>query len=149
MFSPRLAHASEALVILRPAVIVVLLGSVLGAAADEATPPRPPLTKEEERALFHPHREGMPPGPRLAGYDKRMQMEKDSLFAGLRFRSVGPEIQGGRIVDIEAPAAHPDSFVVAFATGGVWRTDNRGGSWTPLFQGESSITVGDVALADP
>ena len=134
--------------ILRPAVILFLLGTGLPLAADEATPPKPALTKEEERALFHPHREGMPPAPRLAGYERRLQMEKDSPLKGLRFRPVGPEIQGGRIVDIEVPLAHPDSFVVAFATGGVWRTDNRGGSWRPLFESESSITVGDVALAD-
>src|SRR5262249_49520196 len=98
---------------------------------------------------FHPHREGMPPGPRLAGYERRRQMEKESPLAGLRFRPVGPEIQGGRIVDIEAPAAQADSFVVAFACGGLWRTDIRGGSWRPLFDAESSSTTGASALADP
>ena len=91
----------------------------------------------------------MAPAPRLAGYERRLQMEKDSPLKGLRFRAVGPEVQGGRIVDIEAPAAHPDSYIVAFATGGLWRTDNRGGSWTPLFETESAITIGDVALGDP
>ncbi len=136
--------------ILRPPVLLAVLGlAALPAAADEATPAKPPLTKEQEREKFHPHREGMPPGPRLAGYEQRLLMERESPLKGLRFRPVGPEIQGGRIVDIEAPAAHPDAFVVAFASGGLWRTDNRGGSWTSLFDGESSITMGDVALADP
>jgi photosystem II stability/assembly factor-like uncharacterized protein len=135
-------------VVVRPLLAVVVCLAALS-VADEMTPQKPPLTKEQERETFHPPREGMPPGPRLAGYERRLQMEKDSLLAGLRFRSVGPEIQGGRIVDIEAPAAHPDAFVVAFASGGLWRTDNRGGSWTPLFDRESSITIGDVALGDP
>jgi photosystem II stability/assembly factor-like uncharacterized protein len=140
-------------VIHRPAALLALLALVVPAAgssrADEATPQKPQLTKEQEKQTFHPHREGMPPGPRLAGYERRLQMEKDSPLAGLRFRPVGPEIQGGRIVDIEAPSAHDDALVVAFATGGLWRTDNRGGSWRPLFDGESSITIGDVALGDP
>jgi len=139
---------SEVRVIARlPALIATLtLASLV--AADEMTPSKPPLTKEQEKEKFHPRREGMPPAPRLAGYERRRQMEKDSPLAGLRFRAVGPEIQGGRIVDIEAPSAHPDAFIVAFASGGLWRTDNRGGSWTPLFDGESCITIGDVALGD-
>jgi hypothetical protein len=66
-------------------------------------------------------------------------MEKASLLGALRFRSVGPEVQGGRVVDIEAPAAHPEHLVVAFASGGLWRTENRGARWTPLFDQESSI----------
>jgi photosystem II stability/assembly factor-like uncharacterized protein len=135
--------------VIRPLALLSLLGLALSARADEATPAKPALTKEQERERFHPHREGMAPAPRLAGYERRLQMEKDSPLKGLRFRAVGPEVQGGRIVDIEAPAAHPDSYIVAFATGGLWRTDNRGGSWTPLFETESAITIGDVALGDP
>jgi photosystem II stability/assembly factor-like uncharacterized protein len=135
-------------VILRPAALLALLCLAGPVRTDEMTPQKPPLTKEQERETFHPHREGMPPAPRLAGYERRLQMEKESLLTGLRFRPVGPEVQGGRIVDIEAPSAHPDAFIVAFASGGLWRTDNRGGSWTPLFDGESTITLGDVALAD-
>ncbi len=134
---------------IRPLALLSVLCLAVPVGADEMTPLKPPLTKEQERDRFHPHREGMPPEPRLAGYERRLQMEKDSLLKGLRFRAVGPEVQGGRIVDIEAPAAHPDAYVVAFATGGLWRTDNRGGSWTPLFDRESCITIGDVALGDP
>jgi photosystem II stability/assembly factor-like uncharacterized protein len=139
----------EVLVIRALPLAAALLALSAPAFADEATPLKPPLTKEQEKERFHPRREGMPPEPRLAGYARRLAMEKESLLDGLRFRPVGPEVQGGRIVDIEAPLAHPDSFVVAFASGGLWRTDNRGGSWTPLFDRESSITIGDVALADP
>jgi photosystem II stability/assembly factor-like uncharacterized protein len=134
--------------VIRGPQLAVLLCLAVPGAADEMTPLKPPLTKEQEKATFHPDREGMPPGPRLQGYERRLQMEQESLLEGLRFRPVGPEIQGGRIVDIEAPLAHPDAFVVAFASGGLWRTDNRGGSWTPLFDRESSLTIGDVALGD-
>jgi photosystem II stability/assembly factor-like uncharacterized protein len=107
-----------------------------------------PLTKDEERARFHPRRTGMAAAARLAGFARRLEMEKSSPLHGLRFRNVGPEVQGGRIVDIEGPAAHPDALLVAYASGGLWRTDNRGGSWTPLFDDQSSITIGDVALGD-
>jgi photosystem II stability/assembly factor-like uncharacterized protein len=108
-----------------------------------------PLSKEEERARFHPRRAGMDAATRLAGFARRLDMEKASPLHGLRFRSVGPEVQGGRIVDIEAPSAQPDSLLVAYASGGLWRSDNRGGSWTPLFDDQSSMTIGDFALGDP
>jgi photosystem II stability/assembly factor-like uncharacterized protein len=119
------------------------------APAQEIPPSRPPLTKEQERERFHPRVLGMDAATRLAGYARRMEMEAASPVAGLRFRSVGPEIQGGRIVDIEGVTRRPDALLVAFASGGLWRTDNRGGSWTPLFDRESSMTIGDIAVADP
>jgi photosystem II stability/assembly factor-like uncharacterized protein len=142
-------------------VAVLLIGSVLGAAAalgQSAAPPaskeppipapRPALTKEQERAKFHPRTLGMDAATRSSAYTRRQQMEKASPLSAIRFRSVGPELQGGRVVDIHGPASQPDSLVVAFASGGLWRTDNRGGSWTPLFDKESAMTIGALALAD-
>jgi len=108
----------------------------------------PPATKTEEAARFHPPATGMPSAARLAGYEKRLAMEKASPFAGLRFRNIGPEVQGGRIVDIDGPRSRPGTLFVAFATGGLWRTDNQGGSWTPLFDRESSIGLGAIAVGD-
>jgi photosystem II stability/assembly factor-like uncharacterized protein len=119
-----------------------LITAPLGAQEDR------PLTKEEERAKFHPRRAGMAAAARLSGHAKRLEMEKASPLHGLRFRSVGPEVQGGRIVDIEAPSARPDALLVAYGSGGLWRSDNRGGSWTPLFDAESAMTIGDFALGD-
>ena len=110
---------------------------------------KPPLTKEQERQKFHPRRLGMSAADRNAGYARRQEMEKASHISAIRFRSVGPEIQGGRVVEIAAPANHPDSLVVAFASGGLWRTDDRGGAWTPLFDDEPTLTIGSFALADP
>ena len=90
----------------------------------------------------------MEPAARLSAAQKRLEMEKASLLSAIRFRNVGPEIQGGRVVDIAAPANHPDSLIVAFASGGLWRTDNRGGAWTPLFDDQPTLTIGAFALGD-
>ncbi len=116
--------------------------------AEEPPAAKPPLSKEQALEKFHPRRLGMDAAQRLAGYARRLEMEKESKLSAIRFRNVGPEIQGGRVVDIAAPAGQPDSLLVAFASGGFWRTDNRGGSWAPLFDRESSITIGAFALAD-
>jgi photosystem II stability/assembly factor-like uncharacterized protein len=107
-----------------------------------------PLSKEEERRKFHPHRSGMEAAARSRALAQREAMEKSSLLSAIRFRSVGPEAQGGRVVDLAAPPARPDALIVAFASGGLWRTDNRGGSWTPLFDSAPTITIGAFALGD-
>ncbi|MEO8191461.1 MAG: glycosyl hydrolase [Acidobacteriota bacterium] len=120
-----------------------VLAALPAAGADNA-----PLSKEEERRRFHPRRTGMDASSRAKAAGQRDAMEKASPFAALKFRNVGPEIQGGRVVDIVSPANHPDSLVVGYASGGLWRTDSRGGAWTPLFDGEPTIAIGAFALAD-
>ncbi len=131
--------------ILRLASLVLLFApAIFTVRADD----KPPLTKEQERQMFHPRRLGMEAAARQAGYQKRLEMEKASLLSEIRFRNVGPEVQGGRVVEIAAPANHPDSLLVAFASGGLWRTDDRGGAWSPLSDDEPTLTIGSFALAD-
>jgi hypothetical protein len=71
-----------------------------------------------------------------------------SLFGGLSWRSIGPSIQGGRVVDIEAVPGKPYSFYVAYATGGLWRTDNNGVTFEPLWDDQPTPVIGDIAV-DP
>jgi photosystem II stability/assembly factor-like uncharacterized protein len=66
-------------------------------------------------------------------------------LTGLSFREIGPAIMGGRVSDIAAVDA--TTFYVGFATGGLWRTTNNGMSWTPLFEDETTSSVGEVTLA--
>lgn len=56
---------------------------------------------------------------RVRGYERRLQMEREGFLGGLAWRSVGPEIQGGRVVAITAPARDPEKLYVAYATGGL------------------------------
>ena len=132
-------------------VLVALSLPALPAPAASPTPgpEPPPLTKTEQAAKFHPAAAAMPGAERLRGYEQRVEMEKASPLAAIRFRNVGPEVQGGRIVDLAAPRNRPDTLLVAFASGGLFRTDNRGGSWTPLFDHESALTIGAIAIGDP
>ena len=71
-----------------------------------------------------------------------------SLFSGLPWRSIGPTVQGGRVVDIEAVPGKPYSFYVAYATGGLWRTDNNGVTFEPLWDEQPTPVLGDIAV-DP
>ncbi len=72
---------------------------------------------------------------------------KETL-AGLEFRSIGPALISGRVVDIAVDPARTNRWFVAVASGGVWKTEDAGASWTPLFDGEGSYSIGCLAL-DP
>lgn len=94
-----------------------------------------------------------PAGPtdldaRLAAWDFHRQLDEQSLFRGLPWRSVGPIAMGGRLVDIEVHPVRPYTFYVAYASGGLWRTENNGLSFEALFDEQPTIIMGDVAL-DP
>jgi len=69
-------------------------------------------------------------------------------FKGLELRSIGPALMSGRIADIAIHPADPSVWYVAVGSGGVWKTINAGTTWTPIFDGESSYSIGCITL-DP
>lgn len=82
----------------------------------------------------------------LFGQSVRQSIEKAS--DGLKMRSIGPALMGGRIADI---AIHPDdlsTWYVAVGSGGVWKTTNRGATWTPIFDDQAAYSIGIVTI-DP
>ena len=62
-------------------------------------------------------------------------------------RSIGPAVTGGRQHDVEADPSNPSLVYVASASGGLWRSLNRGHTWTNLTDHLPVSTFGDVALA--
>lgn len=84
---------------------------------------------------------------RLESYQKHLEMKKDSIFKILRWKSIGPYAYGGRVVDIEGYENDPFSFLVASASGGLWKTTNNGITWISLFEGEACISIGDIAVS--
>ncbi len=85
---------------------------------------------------------------RWQAWEQHQQLDQSSLFAGLRWRSIGPTVQGGRIVDVEVHPSQPYTFYVAYASGGVWKTSNNGVTFTPLSDALASMISGDIAI-DP
>jgi photosystem II stability/assembly factor-like uncharacterized protein len=72
----------------------------------------------------------------------------ETNYQALAFRNIGPAINGGRIADI---AIHPDNgnvWYVAVGSGGVWKTDNAGTTWQPIFDDQPAYSIGSVAI-DP
>src|SRR5438067_1965748 len=65
----------------------------------------------------------------------------------LKFREIGPAVMGGRIDDVAVVESDPDIVYVATASGGVMKTINGGTTWEPVFDNETSSTIGAVAVA--
>jgi photosystem II stability/assembly factor-like uncharacterized protein len=62
------------------------------------------------------------------------------------YRSLGPARQGGRILDIAVPESQPYTFYVASASGGLWKTENNGTTFEPIFDKETTIVIGDIDI---
>ena len=87
-----------------------------------------------------------------ATYDLHAQSTRQDAVAravsGMTLRSIGPALMGGRIADVAVDPTRPSTWYVAAASGGLWKTTNAGVTWTPLFDGQPSYSIGVVAL-DP
>ena len=70
------------------------------------------------------------------------------LFAGFELRGIGPAFMSGRIADIDIDESDPSTWYVAVGSGGVWKTENAGTTWKPIFDDQTSYSIGDVTI-DP
>ena len=103
---------------MRLSFIVLVLGLAAGAAA---APPAPA------------------PSPSPAAPEAALQ--------GLEFRNIGPALMGGRIDDFAVLEDDPSTFYVATAAGGLWKTQNAGTTFEPIFDDQPVSSIGDVTLA--
>jgi photosystem II stability/assembly factor-like uncharacterized protein len=69
-------------------------------------------------------------------------------FKGLELRNIGPAINSGRVSDFAVTPGKRHRYFVAAASGGVWKTDNAGTTWTPVFDDQGSYSIGCLAM-DP
>ncbi|MEO1011999.1 MAG: glycosyl hydrolase [Bacteroidota bacterium] len=74
--------------------------------------------------------------------------KEDIDLSGLTFRSIGPAITSGRISDFAVNPDNPKEYYVATSSGGVWKTINSGTTYSPIFDGQGSYSIGCVSL-DP
>ncbi len=71
-----------------------------------------------------------------------------ALLSALELRNIGPALMSGRIVDIAVDPSRHSTWYVAVASGGVWKTENAGTTWSPIFDRYGSYSTGCVAV-DP
>lgn len=71
-----------------------------------------------------------------------------SLVNGLKFRSIGPAWASGRIADLAVNPGNPSEYYAAVASGNVWKTENNGTTWKPIFDNYGAYATGVVKI-DP
>ena len=69
-----------------------------------------------------------------------------SQFKNWKPRNIGPAGMSGRIVAIDAVIDNPNIIYLCSASGGVWKTDNSGNSWTPVFDEQPTQNIGSIAI---
>lgn len=73
---------------------------------------------------------------------------KSGTFSGLKFRNIGPAFNSGRISDIAVNPNNHAQYYITVACGGVWKTDNAGTTFRPIFDSQKSYSVGCITI-DP
>jgi photosystem II stability/assembly factor-like uncharacterized protein len=69
-----------------------------------------------------------------------------SLYAGLKWRNVGPQL-GGRSIAVAGSSARPKEYFFGATGGGLWKTTDGGTEWAPVTDGQiSSSSVGAVTV---
>lgn len=69
-----------------------------------------------------------------------------SLFKGMKPRNIGPAGMSGRVTAIDVVESNPDIIFIGTASGGLWKSENGGTSFNPIFENEKAISVGAVAV---
>src|SRR3954469_13365554 len=81
-----------------------------------------------------------------AAAEPMVNQSKDPLLGSFRFRSIGPASMGGRIDDIAVSESDPNVIYVGYAVGGVFKSENNGISFEPVFQTYTTASIGDIAI---
>ena len=68
------------------------------------------------------------------------------LYQELRWRMIGP-FRGGRTVGATGIPGHPSEFLIGVCNGGVWKTNDYGRTWKPIFDDQPTGSIGAVAVA--
>ena len=78
--------------------------------------------------------------------EKHQQLLTETPFRNYPAKNVGPTNMSGRVVDIEVSNDYK-TFYIAAASGGVWKTSDNGQSFTPIFDHQGAIGIGDMVLS--
>ncbi|MDO6516245.1 VPS10 domain-containing protein [Zobellia uliginosa] len=76
----------------------------------------------------------------------KARMADRSLVKNLPLKSIGPSIMSGRVVDVDVNPDNPIEFYVAYASGGLWYTNNNGTSFIPVMDSSPTQNIGDIAV---
>ncbi|MEQ9660659.1 hypothetical protein [Fulvivirga sp.] len=77
------------------------------------------------------------------GFGQKLDM---SLIKNLKIRNVGPANMSGRITAIDVHTANTKLIYLGAASGGVWKSENGGSAWKPVFDDQPTQNIGAIAI---
>lgn len=69
-----------------------------------------------------------------------------SVLRNLNIRNVGPANMSGRITAIDVVTANPKIMYIGAASGGVWKSENGGSAWKPVFDQQPTQNIGALTI---
>ena len=78
--------------------------------------------------------------------NSKAQLNDAKYFNSMQWRMIGPH-RGGRTVGAVGVPSQPNVFYIGVNNGGVWKTNDFGRTWKPIFDGQPTGSVGDVVVA--
>jgi len=135
-----------------PWILLVLLVTPLGAGEPpkpektDDTPAEAPQEKPDEKPAEAPE-EKPDEKPDEKPAEEPQTPPNVEWVGKLPWRTIGPASMGGRIVDLAVVESDPRIFYVGTASGGIFKTENRGVTFTPIFDSAGSLAIGDLCVA--
>ncbi len=84
--------------------------------------------------------------PLLDSWEQYLKLKEESEF-DLKWVSIGPVMNSARVEAVQCDPNSPGTMYVAFGSGNLWKTTNHGLAWEPIFENQSALGIGDIALA--
>lgn len=75
--------------------------------------------------------------------DRQEAAEKNNFI----WEQMGPVTVGGRIIDLEYEPGSSSTFYVGTASGGIFKTTDAGNNWTPIFDDQATLSIGDMDIS--
>jgi len=79
-------------------------------------------------------------------YAAAQQLYPQTLYSGLRWRLIGP-FRGGRVNAVSGVPGQPNTFYYGSVGGGVWKSNNAGRTWAPVFDSQPIASIGTIAVS--
>ncbi len=82
----------------------------------------------------------------LAAHASDAVAQSPDLYASMHWRTIGPT-RAGRTRALDGVASQPNVFYIGFDNGGLWRSTDYGSNWEPLFDRQTTGSIGAIAVA--
>jgi len=126
-----------------PALLVIIamfsFAGLAPLAASEATPTASSIVKVSPTPA--------PTAPASPAAKPKTSPTPSSPFAQMKWREVGPAAPGGRVAAVAGSATDSNLYYIGAAGGGVWKSENGGATWEPVFDGQNVQSIGAVTIA--